>query len=302
MNDRPLILYHGNCTDGFGAAWAAWKKFGDNADYQPVSHGGPAPVAKAKGRDVYLLDFCYDAHESQKLKDLINSAAKVVLIDHHKTTFATLADSAFQVDSVEFVVDLAKSGAVLAWEHFHPGTAVPKLLLYVQAGDLWDWDNTDDLDNRRQMHAYLASFPTTFDWWDVLGQFETFETSENVRQGAAIIRESTRTVYQLCKNKRLVRLGGHEVWAVNAPHNQSYVCEAMIEEDRPFGAAWFVNASGLTIWSLRSRSDFDVSEVASAYGGGGHAQAAGFQLPIDLAREVLWPTNSRTETSGSPTS
>lgn len=36
-------------------------------------------------------------------------------------------------------------------------------------------------------------------------------------------------------------------------------------------------ADGLIQWSLRSRGDFDVSEVAKQYGGGGHRPAAGFQ-------------------------
>jgi hypothetical protein len=31
---KPLILYHANCTDGFGAAFSAWCKFGD--DHHPI--------------------------------------------------------------------------------------------------------------------------------------------------------------------------------------------------------------------------------------------------------------------------
>ena len=30
---RQSVLYHANCADGFGAAWAAWQKLGDDADY-----------------------------------------------------------------------------------------------------------------------------------------------------------------------------------------------------------------------------------------------------------------------------
>ena len=30
-----VIIYHTDCRDGFGAAWAAWKKFGDSATYIP---------------------------------------------------------------------------------------------------------------------------------------------------------------------------------------------------------------------------------------------------------------------------
>ena len=28
---KPLVIYHKNCADGFGAAFAAWLKLGDEA-------------------------------------------------------------------------------------------------------------------------------------------------------------------------------------------------------------------------------------------------------------------------------
>lgn len=40
-----------------------------------------------------------------------------------------------------------------------------------------------------------------------------------------------------------------------------------------FTAAWAVRRH------LRSRGDFDVSALAKAFGGGGHAKAAGFTVP-----------------------
>jgi nanoRNase/pAp phosphatase (c-di-AMP/oligoRNAs hydrolase) len=43
----------------------------------------------------------------------------------------------------------------------------------------------------------------------------------------------------------------------------------------PFAAVWFARDEHTDVWSLRSRGDFDVSEVAKKYGGG-HKAAAGF--------------------------
>jgi len=34
-----VVVYHKGCMDGFGAALVAWKKFGDQANYIPVSYG-----------------------------------------------------------------------------------------------------------------------------------------------------------------------------------------------------------------------------------------------------------------------
>ena len=40
---KTLVLYHANCPDGFGAALAAWKHFGNEAEYVPVQYGKEPP-------------------------------------------------------------------------------------------------------------------------------------------------------------------------------------------------------------------------------------------------------------------
>jgi hypothetical protein len=51
----------------------------------------------------------------------------------------------------------------------------------------------------------------------------------------------------------------------------------MLAEGRPFGACYYDNAEGKRVFSLRSKDEgADVSEIAVAYGGGGHARASGF--------------------------
>src|SRR5947199_8253136 len=52
-----LVLYHAECTDGFGAAWAIWKRY-PSAEFIPSDHGFPPPVSCA-GRRVVLVDFSY---------------------------------------------------------------------------------------------------------------------------------------------------------------------------------------------------------------------------------------------------
>src|SRR3546814_134573 len=80
-----LVLYHGNCTDGFGAAWAAWKKLKDNAEYIGVKLD-VTPEEDFVDKEIYMLDFVYD---EEYLKDLIDNNKKVVAIDHHITNKRT---------------------------------------------------------------------------------------------------------------------------------------------------------------------------------------------------------------------
>ena len=74
-----VVIYHGNCSDGFGAAWAAWKKFGDSAQYFAVKHNSSPPDGLV-GKEVYLVDFVYSEKETEKI---IKENKTVTAIDHH---------------------------------------------------------------------------------------------------------------------------------------------------------------------------------------------------------------------------
>ena len=68
-----LVIYHADCTDGFGAAFSAWKLLGNKATYYAAKHGNPPP--DVTGKTVAILDFSYDNATTKKMivdsKDLI---------------------------------------------------------------------------------------------------------------------------------------------------------------------------------------------------------------------------------------
>src|SRR6187549_3257027 len=52
-----VVLYHAECADGFGAAWALWRRF-PQARFLAVKHGVPPPDG-LKGERVVIVDFSY---------------------------------------------------------------------------------------------------------------------------------------------------------------------------------------------------------------------------------------------------
>ena len=76
---RIVVIYHGECFDGFGGAWAAWKKFGDRASYIPAFDRVDPPHG-VRGKEVYLIDYTYPAKIIHKL---IARNRSVTAIDHH---------------------------------------------------------------------------------------------------------------------------------------------------------------------------------------------------------------------------
>ena len=122
-----VILYHAECPDGFGAAWAAHKKFGDKAEYIGVSHDEPVPSG-LEGKEVYFVDFSYS---EEIIKHLIKTNKRVTTIDHHFTREAATKMTQ------DYSYSTNNSGSVLTWRYFHKDKPVPKLLEYVEDRDLF---------------------------------------------------------------------------------------------------------------------------------------------------------------------
>lgn len=96
--------------------------------------------------------------------------------------------------------------------------------------------------------------------------------------GTAILRYQRRAVERMVEQATWRELGGCRVPVVNASMLFSEVGDELCRRypDVPFAAYYFDRADGQRQWGLRSRGGFDVSVVAKACGGGGHAAAAGW--------------------------
>lgn len=268
MSKSVLVLYHGQCADGFGAAWAAQLCLGDRAEYLPVQYGMIPPDVTGVQR-LYILDFSYPLETMERLASRVES---VTVIDHHASAEPVLQQFRHSVGGVgDVIFDSNASGSVLAWKFFHPRKPVPQLLLYVQDRDLWRWKLPDS----REVSAALRSYPFDFEVWNRLAG----NSGGLIDEGRTILRYQAQQVAAHIKNARLQVVAGHEVPVVNATTLMSEIGEALCTQfpDAPFSASYFVRKDGKRIWSLRSRGGFDVGALAKTQGGGGHPAAAGFE-------------------------
>ncbi|KKL76055.1 hypothetical protein LCGC14_2048700 [marine sediment metagenome] len=257
------VLYHANCDDGFGAAWVAWKQFGDDAVYLPVKYNDPLPDIPV-GSKVFILDFSYPRDALEWLGD----RCRVVLIDHHKTSKEDLQDLPF----ANF--DMERSGAGMTWDYFNDSQLRPPLINHIEDRDLWRFA----LDGTKQISSGLRSYPMDFHTWDGFA----YETDRLRSEGVTVERYIQRLVENLAEDARIETWPEGPVIVVNAPGQlTSELADYLIEMEHYQGdQAYFVAAykdmADRRLWSLRSRGDFDVSAVAKARGGGGHKNAAGF--------------------------
>ena len=264
-----VVLYHSNCTDGFGGAWAAWKKFGNKAEYVNVIHQTPVPKG-LKNKYIYSVDFTYP---EPIIKKLISENKRVTAIDHHIS-----AKEVTQLTE-KYSYALHHSGSVLSWLYFHPNKPVPKILQYAEDGDLWKFK----LPRSREVLAYLDLFNFDFKVWEKLArELENPKKRKKwFENGKLILRHEKKMVDRLlANNTEEVLFAGYKTLAINSADFASELGNLMSKKLPPMGIVWR-KISGQILVSLRSNGKADVSKLAQRFGGGGHKAAAGFSLPAD---------------------
>lgn len=267
-----VVIYHADCKDGFGAAYAAWKEFGDTASYIPRRTQLPPPEGLV-GKEVYIVDLSYD---QATLQDLLAKNQSLVVIDHHRSAEADV--KAFPQN----VFDLEHSGAILAWQYFHPDKPVPELLKYVEDHDLWRFALPDNM----AFNAALRQYPHDFAAWDKL--INDLQDTEFYQQflakGQLIVDFEDSLIDRILRFKHQVVLQDMTLSAVNASRIYRSVLGnklAILNEKAGLPAIGIVYYyyDGRVHISLRSKGEYDVSKIAEFYGGGGHKNAASFSVP-----------------------
>lgn len=263
-----VVLYHANCSDGFSAAWAAWKKFKNRASYVPIEPSPPPPKG-LKGKEVYLVDVSYPKVVLQKLLETNES---LVVIDHH------LSNQKDIKVVPQHTFNLKNSAAVLSWKYFHPKKPVPKLLRYVEDRDIWKFK----LPSTKEINSRLDLEKLTFTRWTRLAKLLEVATTRKkyAQEGKIILRYNRMLTDQLVSRANDVIFESFKTKAVNSPVLRSEIGNVLSKKFGPVGIVWRESKGKIRV-SLRSNGKVDVSKLAAKYGGGGHKAAAAFTLNLN---------------------
>ncbi len=274
---RKVCIYHAGCPDGFGAAWAAWQAWGEDALYVARGHDDEISAADYAGDLVLFADIAPPVHA---FRDLAEQAERLVVLDHHVSARERyLADPALaEVVAAEghhVVFDLSHSGAALAWQHLHPERELPGLLAYVEDQDLWRFA----LPASREVNAAIGSHLRSFETW---GRLAAAPREALAAEGRPILRANRMEVDRALSAAHRVRVGALALEAVNARTQRAEIGHELAERracGTPAGVVYRLVGAQVHV-SLYSVAEFDVSKLAGEYGGGGHRNAAGFTVTL----------------------
>ncbi len=272
-----VCFYHAGCPDGFGAAWAVWRAWGDAGRYVPRRHEHRIRAGEYAGDWVAFVDI---APTNEELGPLAEVAERLTIVDHHITARDHYLSDLQLVNAVEdagheIVFDMDHSGAVLAWHHFADGKPVPDLLRYVEDQDLWNWT----LPQSEEINAAITTYPRRFDTWSELADRDI---SELAREGESVVRANRMEIERRVQSAHPVQIDGVPFEAVNATTVRSALGHALAQR-RAFGVeqACVYRVAGDRVYAtLYSIGDVDVAAIAVRYGGGGHRNAAGFTVRL----------------------
>lgn len=270
------VLYHAHCTDGTGSKYAAWKKYGNKAKYIAVNYGQPVPEMVA-GSEVYIVDFSYPRDVLKSLQALHKS---VVVLDHHKTAEEDLKG----MNHCHF--NMHKSGCVMAWEYFHPGVSVPGLLLDIQDRDLWLFKRP----NSKAIHAALNMLEGNMALWDMAATTEV-DYRDLVSSGRLLLKRQDMAVKSAVKGKvKTIQFCGCKCGISNSTDLASEIGNGIcLSEDLKvdFAVIYCITNKDDVLLSFRSTEDFDVSQLAKKFGGGGHKNASGAVVSLETLAKIL---------------
>jgi uncharacterized protein len=198
--------------------------------------------------------------------------------------------------TIYVVFDMERSGAGLAWDFFFSKEPRPGFIDLVEDRDLWRFSALAT----KHFHAGNSDLPLTYearksqyDRLDCLvsnpdsaSQAQALaELKRLITRGEAVLGYHDKLVDDLVGKRVKMRLtmpDGH-AWDIYAVCHPLMAMVSDVGEKLcaygPFGASyWYDPDRKVWQFSLRSRGDIDVSDIAKAFGGGGHKGAAGFAV------------------------
>ena len=308
---RSLVIYHQikegiDCPDGIAAAWCAQrylKNIIGGFDVLGCSYQEEPPDV-SNYLFVYVVDFSFPR---ETIESWLQMDKKIIILDHHKTAQEMIGDVSTFSRHFEFNFDLEESGATIAWKYFNQDSEPPAFFQYVRDRDLWNHalpmtaeihEASANMRHELKKAAELTGLPArnlifaAFDYLGTLDQDELiklmgdrgFDLLKPKRE--AIDRAAMRMWYQPlppCTDGYYTHTPIPVVVLAEDGSEDRLISDICAKLYKVIPSAEFVAcvSSDGESWSLRSDKDganFDVSEIAKMYGGGGHRNASGFKV------------------------
>ncbi len=305
-----FIIYHSKDLDGkaSGAIGALYFQK-DNPKLVPYHYDEPIDMEQFKDKDVLMVDVTLSL---DKIIELATTAKSFTLVDHHVSFFDKLmdllnngeTDPNLEIEELDFtglIKNFNLSGSLnLAYYYSEKLSACEMMLQLYRVGNEYTeknikvlgqydtWRNTDE-----------KKFSTDINWSVVMDHQYGFRLAETITEVQNFLMFADYVhigngfnilKYQSAQNKLAMnrsfqfKLNGLRILACEGVQFNSNSFESAYNPEFHDAMMPFNYDGQQKIWNFSlytTKPEVDILSIAKQYGGGGHKQACGFQLPFN---------------------
>ncbi len=291
-----ILVTHAGCMDGSGCTIMFRRAGGKEENIRYVNAGTLEKFLKEEldslgDRFIIIADVgLANGPHLERYADMLEKRGNVVLMDHHITSIGLRGRS--WVDVRQDVC-----GTEMVREYFVDCTDDSLMLSeIIQDHDLW----LEKHPRSKDLASYCVFFGqdvfvknfmdrklTTYDG------YEKIFTDEEENTLKALVRKRDKTIEYIIKRAIIKDVKYNDdgdavkvAYVITSEMNVSLLLDTLLDRNPKCSVACQVNFDRGTV-SFRSRYGFDVSKMATYFGGGGHTAAAGHRIPDTIFHDVL---------------
>lgn len=282
-----IKLFTDSDLDGISCAVVANVVFGDeNVDYEICGYGNVNEKISAylenKEYADYDKTYITDISVSREIAEKINQCKKTFrLLDHHKTAdFLNTYEWATVI--VQNKDDIKECGTSLLYQELYKeeaynGNELGNFVEMVRQYDTWEWKQAqNDLPKKLNDIFGIIGYKDFIDYYSN-NYYKSIEEFANMfpDKFMELLKYKRREIDLVIdeKLKKVKIKGDYAIVLCDRKDLTSELGSKILDQFENINYVMLVYDGGV---ALRSVSDFDVSEIAKQYGGGGHKNAAGF--------------------------
>lgn len=277
MNSQPICIYHKDCSDGTSAAAVFLRKFPHGRTF-PFAYSYTDEDAEKVLSLLTLETVVYTVDCTLLAKECLEQGNQVISLDHHVGMFETATELTKVYPNYTYIFRNDLSGATLTWTYFFPNEPVPRWLKLVQDYDLWNKED-ENADFFESWTYTQTNHPN-----EMLFLFDGTDTLESCLEKGRSVREFNLFYIEKFQEKATPLYITYKEYGIpmyNGTYLQNNIAITMANND--LGVATVFSLKGKSVrMSIRSIENSKISalEVAKYFGGGGHRNAAGCEIPL----------------------
>jgi len=302
--DLVHIVSHGpHCLDGVTAAVAVTRfhagaevhpHFANNPEIDQVLTAVPPPPP-GRRQDLWITDISWTRPATDRhLRTLTAAGTRIFWVDHHRTAIERLRRGAIDVPLTEMVVEDTYAASRLVFEHLRARLprdaavhdaflALERLVMLADDNDRW----IHALPGSRELALTVAAMRDTEAYRELLSIDANVTYTPLMREAYARVAAELAETHALAERTRSERQAGDvtvvAAWCAGYP---SEIGDAWGKRARNTVFALYDTKSDAVSFRRSPDCSVDLSKVAEHFGGGGHAAAAGCQIPDIGSRDA----------------